>query len=111
MEEWQTRRASTVSTPSPLPAALSPTRQSASIPPTIRGVLFDKTLVSRYLLTNLEYRRELLSFMYLHLRSTFIWADRETIIGGNQIGFKSDNGQSASVGLMSGFFWNSRNYL
>jgi hypothetical protein len=59
----------------------------------------------------LEYRRELLSFVYLHLRSTFIWADRETIIGSNQIGFKSDNGQSASVGLMSGFFWNSRLYL
>ena len=79
--------------------------------PNYPGVLFDKTLVSRYLLTNLEYRRELLSFVYLHLRSTFIWADRETIIGSNQIGFKSDNGQSASVGLMSGFFWDSRLYL
>jgi hypothetical protein len=79
--------------------------------PNYPGVLYDQTLVSKYLLTNLEYRRELLPFIYLHLRGTFIWADRATIIGSNQIGFKSDNGQSASVGLMNGFFWNSRLYL
>ena len=44
------------------------------------------------MMSNLEYRRELLFFMYLHLRGTFVRADRATIVGMNQIGFKSDNG-------------------
>jgi hypothetical protein len=79
--------------------------------PNYPGALYYQTIVSDYLLINLEYRRELLFFVYLHLRGTFIWADRQSIIGLNQIGFKSDNGQTASIGLTSGFFWDSQLYL
>ncbi len=79
--------------------------------PDYPGALYYQTLVSDYLLMNLEYRRELLFFVYLHLRGTFIWADRASIIGGNQIGFHSANGQAASLGLTTGFYWDSQLYL
>jgi len=62
-------------------------------------------------MVNLEYRRELLPFLYLQLRGTFIWADRSTVIGLNQIGFKSDNGQTASMAVTSGFLWESQLYI
>jgi len=79
--------------------------------PDYPGALIYQALVSDYLLLNLEYRRELFFFMYLHLRGTFIWADGATVIGSNQIGFTSTNGQAASVGLTTGFFWDSQLYL
>ena len=79
--------------------------------PNYPGALDYLTIVSQYLLVNLEYRRELLPFLYLELRGTFIWGDRSTIIRVNQIGFKSDNGQTAAIALTSGFLWNSQLYL
>jgi hypothetical protein len=79
--------------------------------PNYPGALDYETIVSKYLLLNMEYRRELLPFLYLHLRGSFIWADRSTVIGLNQIGFKSENGQSASVAVTTGFLWTSRIYL
>jgi hypothetical protein len=79
--------------------------------PNYPGALDNETIVSKYLLTNLEYRRELLPFLYLQLRGTFIWADRSTVIGLNQIGFKSDNGQTASMAVTSGFLWESQLYI
>jgi hypothetical protein len=79
--------------------------------PNYPGALHSETIVSEYLMVNLEYRRELLPFLYLQLRGTFIWADRSTVIGGNQIGFKSDNGQTASIAVTSGFLWKSQLYI
>ena len=79
--------------------------------PDYPGALFTENLAAQYLLLNIEYRREIFFFLYFTLRGSFIWADRSTIIGGNQIGFKSDNGQSASAALTSGFLWNSRLHL
>jgi len=79
--------------------------------PNYPGALEDETIVSKYLMVNLEYRRELLPFLYLQLRGTFIWADRSTVIGLNQIGFKSDNGQTASMAVTSGFLWESQLYI
>jgi hypothetical protein len=79
--------------------------------PNYPGALDLETIVSRYVLVNLEYRRELFPFLYLHLRGAFIWADRSTVIRFDQIGFKSDNGQTASVAVTSGFFWKSQLYI
>jgi len=79
--------------------------------PNYPGALDTVTLVSKYLLLNLEYRRELLPFLYLELRGTFIWGDRSTIIALNQIGFKSDKGQTAAIAVTSGFFWKSQLYI
>jgi hypothetical protein len=69
------------------------------------------TIVSEYLMINLEYRRELLPFLYLQLRDTFTWAYQSTIIGANQIGFKGESGQTPSMAVTSGFFWNSQLYI
>ncbi len=79
--------------------------------PNYPGALDTVTLVSKYLLINLEYRRELLPFLYLELRGAFIWGDRATIIASNQIGFKNDNGQTAAIALTTGFLWKSQVYL
>ncbi len=79
--------------------------------PNYPGALDPWAIVSKYLLVNLEYRRELLPFLYLELRGTFIWGDRSTVIAGNQIGFKSDTGQTASIALTSGFLWKSQLYI
>lgn len=79
--------------------------------PNYPGALSTVTLVSKYLLINLEYRRELLPFLYLELRGAFIWGDRATIIASNQIGFKSDNGQTAAIAVTSGFLWKSQLYI
>ncbi|HET6419836.1 MAG TPA: hypothetical protein VFG19_06760 [Geobacteraceae bacterium] len=79
--------------------------------PAYPGAMFNEIIVSNYVMSNLEYRRERLFFMYLHLRGAYVWADRATIVGTNQVGFISDNGEVASVGLTTGFFWNSELYL
>jgi hypothetical protein len=79
--------------------------------PNYPGALSTETLMSKYLLVNLEYRRELLPFLYLELRGAFIWGDRSTIIALNQIGFKGDSGQTAALALTSGFLWKSQLYI
>lgn len=81
--------------------------------PNYPGTMFNNVLVSSYAMAALEYRRELAFFMYLHLRETFIWADRSTAISENPVkfGFKSDNGYATTVGIDTGFLWNSSLYL
>ncbi|MDA8431152.1 MAG: porin [Geobacteraceae bacterium] len=79
--------------------------------PIYPGTMFNTVFVSNYALANLEYRRELTFFMYLHLRETLIWADRAAVTAANQFLFKSSTGAATTVGLGSGFFWNSEVYL
>ncbi len=79
--------------------------------PNYPGAFYENTRVAKYLLANLEYRREIFFFLFLHIRGTFIWADHETIVASNQIGFKQATGGSGSVALTTGFFWNSQIFL
>jgi hypothetical protein len=79
--------------------------------PDYPGTMFNEILVADYALANLEYRRELTFFMYLHVRSSFIWASQMALSDANQVMFKSRNGQAATVGLDTGFLWNSEIYL
>lgn len=79
--------------------------------PDYPGTMFNQVLVSSYVLAALEYRRELASFLYLHLRETFIWADRAAVTDTNQFLFKSTTGAATTIGLDTGFFWNSSLYL
>jgi len=82
--------------------------------PNYPGTMFNNVLVSQYLMAAMEYRRELAFFLYAHVRETLIWADRasvETVGGVNQVGFKSDHGAATTIGIDSGFFWNSSIYL
>lgn len=79
--------------------------------PNVPAALFNTTIASSYVVSNVEYRRELLFFLYLHLRGTFTWADRAVVIAGNQVGFRDAVGETGSVGLTSGLFWNSQVYV
>ena len=79
--------------------------------PNYPGTMFNQVLVSNYALAALEYRRELAFFLYLHLRETLIWADRAAVTDTNRFLFKSSNGAATTIGLDTGFFWNSELYL
>jgi hypothetical protein len=79
--------------------------------PDYPGTMFNNIYVSDYALTAVEYRRELAFFMYLHLRGSFIWAHQAAVSNTNQIVFKATDGQAATIGLDTGFFWDSEVYL
>ena len=79
--------------------------------PDYPGAMFNQVLVSNYAMTALEYRRELAFFIYLRLRETFIWADRAAVTDTNKFLFKSSKGAATTIGVDTGFFWNSSLYL
>ncbi len=74
------------------------------------GAMFDQFPVSDYAVTDLEYRYEILFALYLHLRSTFAWVNR-TILTSKSFKFSEGLGECFSLGLTSGFFWDSQLYL
>jgi hypothetical protein len=73
------------------------------------GALFGQFPAAQYLIAALEYRRELFSFLYLHLRGTYGWLEREVFSGDRQLA--SGGGQALSAALTSGFFWKSELHL
>jgi hypothetical protein len=79
--------------------------------PMYPGAMFNQILVSDYAILALEFRRELAFFIYLHLRETLIWANRAAVTDFNVFTFRSSTGAATTVGLGSGFFWNSELYL
>jgi hypothetical protein len=79
--------------------------------PDYPGTMFNQVLVSNYALAALEYRRELQPFLFLHLRETFIWADRAAVTDTNKFLFKSSTGAATTIGFDVGFFWKSELYL
>ena len=72
--------------------------------------MFNQFYVSDYAMGTVEYRRELLFFLYLHLRETFVWANRNIFSSPQQL-FSEATGQAFSAALTSGFFWESQLYL
>ena len=79
--------------------------------PDYPGTMFSHVLVSDYALLALEYRRELAFFIYINLRETFIWADRASVTDTNRFLFKNSTGAATTIGLNTGFLWNSSLYL
>jgi hypothetical protein len=79
--------------------------------PDYPGTMFNEILVADYALANLEYRRELTFFMYLHLRGSFIWANQLALSSASQLVFKSSNGRAATIGIDTGFLRISEIYL
>jgi hypothetical protein len=75
------------------------------------GAMFSQFPVSDYLIGALEYRREIFSFLYLHLRGTYARVTRETFstrIPGN---FVVERGKAVTAAITSGFPWNSELHL
>jgi hypothetical protein len=79
--------------------------------PDYPGTMFHRVLVTNYALAVLEYRRELAFFIYLHVRETFMWAERAAVTDTNTFLFKNTNGEAATIGLDTGFLWKSKIYL
>jgi len=79
--------------------------------PDYPGTMFNQVLVADYALAALEYRYELTFFMFLHLRETFIWADRAAVTNTNTFLFKSSTGAATNIGIGTGFSWKSELYL
>ncbi len=78
------------------------------------GALFNDFPVSDYVVGTLEYRYELLFFMYLHLRATFAWgANRPDYANSEGLHLKltSADSEAFSAGLTTGFFYDSQLYL
>jgi hypothetical protein len=74
------------------------------------GAEFNQFPVSDYVIGTAEYRRELLFFLYLHLRGTLAWANRD-VLTSQPLRFRESRGQVFSLGLTSGLPWNSTLYL
>jgi len=70
------------------------------------GAMFSQFPASDYLLGALEYRRELLPFLYLHLRGTYGRLTR-TVFTDPRALSTTGHGEAYSVALTSGFLWNS----
>ena len=74
------------------------------------GAMFSQFPVSNYLIGSLEYRREIFSFLYWHLRGTYAKVRRE-LFEGSDGNFLGESGQAISTALTSGFYWRSQLHL
>ncbi|HJV34986.1 hypothetical protein, partial [Geomonas sp.] len=71
------------------------------------GAMFSQFPVSDYVITSVEYRREIFSFSYLHLRGTYANVNREEFVVTNAGNFTREHGQAVTTGFTSGFFLKS----
>ncbi|KAF0218061.1 MAG: hypothetical protein FD174_3081 [Geobacteraceae bacterium] len=70
------------------------------------GAMFNQFPASEYLIGSAEYRRELLFFLYFHLRSTFAWVNRE-IFTTRRLKTLENSGEAFTAAITSGFLWES----
>ena len=70
------------------------------------GAMFNQFPASDYLIGSVEYRRELLFFLYLHLRGTYAWVKRE-IFTTTRLKYLENRGEAFSAAVTSGFVWES----
>jgi hypothetical protein len=80
------------------------------------GAMFDQFVVKRYALLTAEYRFELVFFAYVHLRATIGWGEVATFDGVDGAPFAAPRfatrrGEAYSLGITSGFLWNSQLYF
>ena len=71
------------------------------------GAQFNQFPTSDYMIGNVEYRRELLPVLYLHLRGTLVWADRDLLSSPQSVERDAGLGKAFSVGLTTAFLWDS----
>jgi hypothetical protein len=76
------------------------------------GAMFDQFIARWYAIGSLEYRLEVLFFLYLHARATLAYADVPTFQGTppgtvGPVRFVEGRGEAYSAGFTTGFLWNS----
>lgn len=79
--------------------------------PRYTGVIHNDVLSSSYATGSLGYRRELTFFLYMSLVGSYIWGERATVQGGDQVVFRQQRRGGATLAFDSGFLWNSSLYL
>ncbi len=78
--------------------------------PILQGAAFNEFFTDLYGITSLEYRYELMFFFYLHFQGDIAWVDRYRFTTPGFTGpasYQLDVIPSATVGLTTGFIWNS----
>jgi hypothetical protein len=79
------------------------------------GALFDQFIAEHYATVSLEYRVELLFFVYLHLRGTVFHGTMASLSEGGEasddVRWRGRNGQVLTTALTTGFPWDSSLYL
>jgi hypothetical protein len=92
-----------------------PTESSDLVRSPYPGAAFDQFFALDGVVTTLEYRLELLFFVYLHLRATYAWGRiptyHNTTGPPGQVRFVQRGGTSVSAGVTSGFLWDSSFYV
>ena len=79
--------------------------------PHYTGILYDNVLATSYATASLGYRRELLFFLYFTMVGSYLWADRASVEGVDQVVFRDERGAAATASLDCAFFGNSSIYL
>ncbi|HJV66097.1 MAG TPA: porin [Geomonas sp.] len=79
--------------------------------PHYTGIVYPDVRATNYATASVGYRRELTFFLYLSLVGSYIWADRATVQGMDQVVFRDKTGVSGTVSLDCAFLWNSALYL
>lgn len=88
-----------------------PSEQEDLVRPHYTGTIYDEVRATSYATASLGYRRELAFFLYLSVVGSYIWADRATVRGLDQVVFRDERGAAATLSLDSAFLWNSSLYL
>jgi len=79
--------------------------------PRYTGAIHNDVLSSSYATASLGYRRELTFFLYMSLVGSYLWGERATVQGVDQVVFRQQRRGGATVAFDSGFLWNSSLYL
>jgi len=79
--------------------------------PHYTGAIYTDVRATSYATATLGYRRELTFFLYLSLLGSYIWGDRATVVGGDQVVFRAKTAGAGTVSLDSAFLWDSELYL
>ena len=76
------------------------------------GALFDQYMVEKGIVLTFEYRLELFFFFYVHIRETVALANVYALNSDmNRIEIEKAIGNTFSIGITTGFFWNSVLYI
>ncbi len=79
------------------------------------GALFDQLIAQNYAMASVEYRVELLFFLYLHLRGTFFHGEIASLDEGGEatdaVHYRDRNGQVFTTAVTTGFPWDSSLYV
>ena len=75
--------------------------------PHYTGIIYDEVRATSYATASLGYRRELAFFLYLNLTGSYIWGNRATVSGADQVVFREKTAAAGTASLDMAFLWDS----